>query len=470
MREAINPQLELGEVRIEDIDLDLKSRDDIPALLIGLQHLCSDETFRARLFALMDEHMLPGIDRKVGRPGMEMWRILVMGVVKQGLGCDFDRLHELANEHKTLRRFLGHADVWDEQRYNYQTLVDNVSLLSPGLLVGVNHLIVESGHAVARKKPGAPLRGRCDSFVVETDVHHPTDVSLLWDAMRCLLRTTGRAATEHDVAGWRQWKHLQKSVKRLFQKVRSTRRASPEHVEEYLARCRELVLRVEASLPALAANGASAWTITEIGSFLSHAVRQIDQTDRRLLKGQAIPHDEKVFSIFEPHTRWISKGKAGCPVELGVPVCILEDEHGFVLHHEVMWQGGDVDFAVPMVEAAQSAFPDLRAASFDRGFHSPGNRVRLDELLDDNVLPKKGYLNQAEQERERGQEFAAMRRQHPAVESAINNLGHRGLDRVLACGAEGFARVVALSVVALNVHRIGLLLRRKARERQRRAA
>ena len=182
MREAINPQLELGEVRIEDIDLDLKSRDDIPALLIGLQHLCSDETFRARLFALMDEHMLPGIDRKVGRPGMEMWRILVMGVVKQGLGCDFDRLHELANEHKTLRRFLGHADVWDEQRYHCQTLVDNVSLLSPGLLVGVNHLIVESGHAVARKKPGAPLRGRCDSFVVETDVHHPTDVSLLRDA------------------------------------------------------------------------------------------------------------------------------------------------------------------------------------------------------------------------------------------------------------------------------------------------
>ncbi len=69
---------------------------------------------------------------------------------------------------------------------------------------------------------------------------------------------------------------------------------------------------------------------------------------------------EKVFSIFEPHTRWISKGKAGCPVELGVPVCILEDEHGFVLRPEVMREGGDVDHAVPMVEAAQSAFPGLR--------------------------------------------------------------------------------------------------------------
>ena len=471
MRNVINLQPELGEIGIENIDLDFKSRDDIPALLIGLQHLHSDGDFRERLFALMEEHILPGIDRKVGRPGMEMWRILVMGVIKQGLGCDFDRLHELANEHKTLRRFLGHADVWDEHRYHYQTLVDNVSLLSPELLVGVNHLIVESGHAVARKKPGAPLRGRCDSFVAETDVHYPTDVSLLWDAMRCLIRTTGRAAAAHDVAGWRQWKHLTKTVKRLFNKVRSTRRASPERVEAYLDRCREIVLRVEGDLPALAANGASAWTIKEINGFLAHAVRQIDQTDRRLLKGETIPQHEKVFSIFEPHTRWISKGKAGCPVELGVPVCILEDRHGFVLHHEVMWEGSDVDYAVPMVEAAQERFPDLRAVSFDRGFHSPGNRVRLDELLDDNVLPKKGYLNKADLERERDESFTAMRRQHPAVESAINNLGHRGLDRVLAQGAGGFARTVALSVVALNVHRIGLLLRRAERlKRKRRRA
>ena len=208
MRTTHDPQPELGEVGIESIELDLRSRDDIPALLIGLQHLYSDKDFRERLFALMEEHMLPGVDRTVGRPGMEMWRILVMGVVKQGLGCDFDRLQELVNQHKTLRRFLGHADIWDEHRYKYQTLVDNVSLLNPGLLVEVNKLIVESGHAVARKKPGAPLRGRVDSFVAETDVHYPTDVSLLWDAMRCLIRATGRAATEHDVRGWRQWKHL----------------------------------------------------------------------------------------------------------------------------------------------------------------------------------------------------------------------------------------------------------------------
>ena len=85
MRHVRNPQMELGEIRIEDIRINLKSRDDILALLLGLQHLYSDEGTRTRLFALLEEHMLPGIDRTVGRPGMEMWRILVMGVVMQGL-------------------------------------------------------------------------------------------------------------------------------------------------------------------------------------------------------------------------------------------------------------------------------------------------------------------------------------------------------------------------------------------------
>ena len=67
-----------------------------------------------------------------------------------------------------------------------------------------------------------------------------------------------------------------------------------------------------------------------------HAVRQIDQIDQRILKGETIPQNEKVFSIFEPHTRWISKGKTGRTVELGVPVCIIEDPYQFILHHEVM--------------------------------------------------------------------------------------------------------------------------------------
>ena len=469
MRNLRNPQLERGEVRIEDIKLNHKCRDDMPTLLSGLQYLYSQEASRDRLFALLDEFILPGINKKVGRPGMDMWSILVMGVVKQGLGCDFDRLHELGNEHKTLRKFLGHPAISDKL-YHYQTLVDNVSLLNPELLGKVNQLVVESGHTVVGKKPGEPLRGRCDSFVVETNVRHPTDVSLLWDAMRCMYRHAGLLGSKHKVPDWRQWQHLQNTLEKKFNKIRKTRRASRKDIKAYLKLCAELIGRVKALLLELAAKGVSPQKINKITNFVMHAVRQIDQIDRRLLKGETIPQNEKVFSIFEPHTRWISKGKAGRPVELGVPVGIAEDQYQFILHYEIMWTGSDVDFAVPLVEITKELFPDFCAASFDRGFHSPAKRTRLDEVLVDNVLPKKGRLSKADREREQGETFVAMRRQHPAVESAINNLEHRGLDRVRSKGQKGFARSVALAVVALNVHRLGRVLRQQAQEQHRLAA
>ena len=72
-----------------------------------------------------------------------------------------------------MREFLGHGAFSQDDTYEFQTIIDNVYLLTPELLSKIGQLVVESGHAVARKKPGEPLRGRCDSFVVETDVHYP---------------------------------------------------------------------------------------------------------------------------------------------------------------------------------------------------------------------------------------------------------------------------------------------------------
>ena len=279
---------------------------------------------------------------------MALWRILVMGVLKQGLGCDFDRVQELANQHRTVREFLGHGAFAQDEVYQLQTIMDNVRLLTPALLSAVGGLVVASGHQVAGKKPGEPLRGRCDSFVVETNVHYPTDVGLLWDAMRCLLRETGPAAKKHGVVGWRQWRHLTQEVRTLFNRVRSTRRAKsqPDRVAAYVKQCRVLVERAEETLKALqemAVAEAQCWVLQGL---IAHARRQMDQVERRLLKDETIPHKEKVFSIFEEHTRWVSKGKAGKPVEFGVPVCVIEDQYQFILHHKVLWQSGDVAVAV----------------------------------------------------------------------------------------------------------------------------
>ncbi len=186
------------------------------------------------------------------------------------------------------------------------------------------------------------------------------------------------------------------------------------------------------------------------------------------MRGEVIPQSEKIFSVFEPHTRWVAKGKAGRPVELGVPVCILEDQHGMILYHEVLWKGGDVDHAVPLVKAAQERYADLRECSFDRGFHSPENRRQLDELLEVNALPAKGKLSRVAKQRETAVRFREARQRHPAVESKINDLEHRGLGRVRTHGAKGFARTVALAVVACNLHRYGQLLREQMREKERR--
>ena len=403
MRRVMNQQMELGEVRIESLDPEPKSRDDIPAVLRGLQHLYVDDETRARLFSLLEAEAVPGVDQTGGRPGMDLWRILVMAIFKQGLGIDFDRLHHHVNYDQQVRQFLCHGSLSDSDHYEMETVVRNVNLPGPELLSKVGHLVVESGHRIS-KKFGERLCGQCDSFVVETDVHYPTDTNLLWDSMRCLIRETARAAQQHEVGGWRQWKHLRDRVKDAFNRIRRQRQANaaPSRVEDYLCICEGLVKRAEQTLWQLSGQPGPELvrSCAGIQHCIKHARRQLDQVERRLIKGEVMPHAEKVFSIFEPHTRWISKGKAGRPVELGVPVCVVEDNYGFILQHEIMWEGGDGDIAVSIIKGAQKKYPDLGLCSFDRGFHSPQNRIRLDALLDDNVLPRKGRWSKSGRERE----------------------------------------------------------------------
>ena len=130
--------------------------------------------------------------------------------------------------------------------------------------------------------------------------------------------------------------------------------------------------------------------------------------------GVFFAHDEKVFSIFEEHTRWVSKGKAGCAVELGVPVCVVEDQFQFIVHHKILWEGSDTDIAVSIINETQALHPDLRVCSFDRGFHSPGNRGQLD-AMDLNALPPNSG-------RARARASASIRRgQAPAPGGRVGN-------------------------------------------------
>ena len=120
MRIVKSTQCELGGSFISDIVINPKSRDDIPALLIGLKYLYMNESIRDKVFALLDAQVNPQARKDTGRPGMDLWRILVLAILKQGLNCDYDRITELANEHGTLRQLLGHGLM--EHEYEQQTV------------------------------------------------------------------------------------------------------------------------------------------------------------------------------------------------------------------------------------------------------------------------------------------------------------------------------------------------------------
>ena len=213
--------------------------------------------------------------------------------------------------------------------------------------------------------------------------------------------------------------------------------------------------------------GLLALALTALDDYVSHAERQIDQIRRRVLEGETIPHAEKVFSIFEPHTEWISKGKAGVPVELGVRVAVSEDQYGFILNHRVMQKETDDQVMVPIVEDLARRFHRIQSVSLDQGFHSPANQDHLADLVPFPVLPKKGRCNAAELERESDPRFQRLRRRHSAVESAINALEVHGLDRCPDHGIDGFKRYVALAVVSRNVHRLGAILLAEEEEKLR---
>jgi IS5 family transposase len=351
MRVVQNEQMIIGEVDISKMNFDSKSRDDIPKILKGLQFVYTNLALRTAIFELLENQVAPKVSKSNGRPGMPLWTILVCGVIRLDLNCDYDRLHELVNQHNSIREMLGHG-AFSDVRYHFQTLKDNVALLTPELLDQINQLIVQAGHVLVKKKAGEALRGRCDSFVVETDVHYPTDINLLFDAMRKVITLSAQLCAECGFTEWRQHAYNVRHVKRHMRTAQNRKRSkarSPEQQQrnaalivqahqQYLDVAQQYLDKTRHTLMLMQSAGfADVLHVVmklEIEGFMQHADRQIEQIKRRVIQGEVIAHEDKVFSIFEPHTEWISKGKAGVPVELGVKVCILEDQHQFILHRK----------------------------------------------------------------------------------------------------------------------------------------
>lgn len=152
MRKIFEPQMTFGQTPIDQIKIDMRARDEIPKLLLGLQHIYCDQGIRQKVFDLLKNIIPENTNAKNGRPGMDLWKILVMGVIRLNCNWDYDKLQEMVNNHKTIRQMLGHGMMDNDVTYPLQTLKDNVRLLTPDILDEINTLVVQEGHRLLMKK------------------------------------------------------------------------------------------------------------------------------------------------------------------------------------------------------------------------------------------------------------------------------------------------------------------------------
>ncbi len=457
--------LRLDETPIGEIKINVKSRDDIPALLLGLQHLYV--SCREELEALLGCHVTGNRDPENGRPGMTLWRVLVMAVLKQGLDCDYDRLGELVDHHQVIRKMLQHGFL-DDWTYSVRTLQDNVSLVTPALLQELNALLVREGHAVAGKPPGTALDGRVDSFVVETDVHYPTDVNLLWDAMRVVLTEVSVCCGSHEVSGWRQGQYWRSQVRQGYQRVSRARLwcRRPKAVAAWLTLCGDLTGRLgdtleEAGRIAGGLGVAGAAVAMALVSRLLGAFAGSDPPSRAG-RGNDPARGETVLAVraayaLDHEGQGRPAGRAGgSPDGAGRSTSV---HPGLAL--AVAWRrcgrgrsaGGSMPGTVSGVARMQ----------FRPGVPQPRQPTATGRGAGARRVAREGARHGGQPSSGEGKaSFVARRRRHPGVESAIHALESHGLDRVRTHGRAGFERTVGISILAANLHRLGRLLQQRA--------
>jgi transposase, IS5 family len=186
-----------------------------------------------------------------------------------------------------------------------------------------------------------------------------------------------------------------------------------------------------------------------------------DNARRRVLHGETLANSEKIFSIFEPHTELINRGKQPNPIEFGHKVLVIEDTVGFVVDYQVVKDGAlDQDLVVPVMKKLQKRFDNkIQSASFDRGFHTADNQKELAAIVPTPCIAAKGAKQGRQQQEEGTVAFREARQHHPGVESAIGALQTgNGLKRCRDRSKRGYERYVGLGVLGRNLQTLGKLL------------
>jgi len=314
---------------------------------------------------------------------------------------------------------------------------------------------------------------RPDGTVVETNIHYPTDSSLLADGVRVLSRTIKRAKemlVERVEMRAQTFRDRTRSARNQARRIaEATRRKGSEAQATVHKAYRRLVdtTKVNVSqakrvLQALQEEGAEEGQrlIETLEQFIPRVEQVIDQTLRRVFEGEAVPAQEKIVSLFEPHTDIICRGKANKPTEFGHKVWLDEVEGGIVSNYRVL-EGNPSDkkrWGPTLDHHLQQFARPPNQASGDRGVYSPDNEVYAQQMgVKWVILPQPGRKSAARQVYERQPWFRRGRRFHAGVEGRISVLKRKhDLGRCLDHSEEGFKRWVGWGVIAGNLAVMGV--------------
>lgn len=308
------------------------------------------------------------------------------------------------------------------------------------------------------------MRLKTDSFVVESNVHFPTDYNLLWDCIRKCTDVVYRFLDKYeDINSWRKinnWRvELKGFMRELGKASASGGKGKEQRVKQsaikYITKASLLCLKLKKELPNFPIeNVQDLGLIISLEYYMTLLQKHIDLVQRRIINGETIPHQEKMFSIFETYTEWVKKGKSRPNVELGKKVSITTDQYNLIVDYQIMHEEQDRDIVISIADRLLHKY-NIKSWSFDKGYWKKENKELLQLHIPQVIMPKLGRLNVQDQLEEKSNSFKKLKNKHSAVESNINELEHRGLDRCPDRGYRNYKRYIAMGVCAYNLKKIG---------------
>jgi transposase, IS5 family len=425
--------------------------------LAALDHLLDDDVLFQRVKADLLRRY-PQSARK-GRRSTLVEVILRMLAVQHLYHWSYEEAKHYVNDSLVLRQF---CRLYLEKAPDDTTLIRWANQIQPETLHALLDRVVELAqtHKVTR---GRTLR--TDGTVVETNIHYPTDSSLLGDGVRLLSRTVKQARQVlRETAGRsrqlfrdrtrsakQQGKRILEATRQRGQQAEETRQDAYAHLLDITQAMLEQARQVGVGLKQQTSRTAHKVAET-LATFIPRVEQVIEQTTRRVLQGETVPASEKVVSLFEPATAIIRKGKIANATEFGRVVWLDEVEGGIISRYDILDGNPPEDAQIPRSLDHHGALfahpPNLLAG--DRGTYSADNERYARELgVNQVVLPKPGAKSAKRAAYERQAWFRRGKRWRAGIEGRISGLTRgQGLERCRYHGDDGMERWVGWGVIA----------------------